>query len=1220
MNTRAERLSAARRICLVFSGLTLSVATITSAAHSLHDPVPFHLSPGDHFRIEVTGGTFASVGVIQIQYTPVGGGPPTTGSAEDIVPNVSVGARVPDTLAVGQYTLKLLVSGTPNDPADPKIWVRQRPFRFIAKPPSYAPFPATGDYKDTDFGDVDNDGFLDIFQANSQGSAAIDRLLINQLGSTPSPSNDFSDQTATKYENSISELINPNDRTYDADLVDLDLDGDLDLVRVDRSAVAPIRIFLNAGNGTFTDRSVNRAGIGPSLLPPLVDITTTLETGPSPSQNAAEISTGDVDGDSRPDLLLSNWAGSQNALLLNRLSTLGRFVIANTAGDAFSDPSLVGLRNRGGGFGNFNHDTRLDIIFPTIDTTASDIVLINNGNNAAGVPQFTVRTDWVKGPAPGFGAPQNAGGGDLKVADLDGDGDDDVVVGSPYETKGRILWNDNGTRLVELDATRYPVPARAYDVEFGDLDRDGDIDIIFAHFGGGGEEKVLINRGGSDRNMKFEPVPRADLWFRETAMGVSPTTPSFQLSASFGDYDLDGDLDLVTGGFSEVRVWKSDLFDQLGEDRDWVFVLDRTRSMISGGKDFFAPSKNAIVTFLGQRRPGDDAGLVTYDYTGATPLNSSAPDNNNKAQVESQVGVKTISTLQTDVSNLMIGSCSGYCTSIGWAIKTGKEVAEMSPDPDREKVVVLLTDGRQNQSPHPDTIIPTIPSNIRLYTIALGAQTDDRMLSALATNGGKFYFAGRSSDYASVQSALRDVDNDIEAHATGKQSLSSIHALAWSPTFRELLDTSPFLKDFTINLVRENQDDRLSLARPVEYFFVDPEDRQVRFTLNWRHPNDFNRMELVDPKGRSVLVEVKDLVRERRGSTFHVVEVADPLSGVWRVRPRLDAVNRAFSKLTAMASSDLRVAVEPQFPLFYVGERLSVDVELNGSIVGVRGEARILSPRKVQSIVTAQVSENQGLVFRTDEIREPGSHQVEVVVLGPPERPFVRTWRSVIHVAKQRPDEPDLRTAKLGLDRTKLIADGRSRANVTLQLLKIDGTPLTDANVTFVSSGAKLQGRVKNHGNGTYSQALTSGTRSGDGWVQARVGLVRLPQQVGFTVLPGSVDPQRSSFEVLVGPLSLCSNQKGKSAIRVVPVDGKDNPMEDAEVEIEKTFGSGFEWAGPVERVGASYLREFHNPGVPGSFEFVAVVNGTRLEKTAVLQVFDPGSPEGIALGCSNSQ
>lgn len=1208
------------RLAAVLAGLFGLLPQVASA-HTLGEPAPFHLSPGDHFRIPVTGGTFSDPATVQVRFTPVAGGADTDQTPEDVVANTSVGVRVPTALAVGQYDVSVLLSGTPSD-APVRIWVRQRPFSLVRRSSIHLPDTPGGgsvDFKDTDFADVDNDGFLDIFQANSQPGADVDRLQINQRGREAGARDcpglsDFCDKTSDLFENTIPGVAS-GDRTYDADLVDLDLDDDLDLVRIDQGA-APIRIFLrNNGTGRLEDRTITRAGIGPALLPPLSTISGIVST-------TARVDFGDADGDGRPDLLTCSWFGDgQNLLILNRLHTGGGFVIANDTPCDPASPIAHGLCrmraeiNRGCAFGDFSNDGKADIIAPTMDADRPDFVLVNTGNNASGIPQFEVHDDWVRAAAGGPQEPRN--GGNVMVADIDGDGDDDAVVASPRdEQKRRILWNDNGTRLVELADDRYPFAGNSYDAQLADLDRDGDLDILTSPEGGTGNV-ILINRGGRNANMKFVEMPGDEIWFAEGPAGDITATPEFNISLSPGDYDLDGDLDLLTGGYSDVKLWRSSLFSPTGEERDWVFVLDRTRSMIAG-RDFFEPSKNVLKTFLSQRRSGDLAGLVTFDYAGTDSGNPNAPDDDAKAQVEALVGEHTIPDLQAEVEALSIGTCSGFCTAIGWAIKTGKEVAQGAPDATREKVVVLLTDGEQNQGPHPDTVIPTIPSNIRLYTIALGSGTDDRMLSALATNGGKFYFAGRSEDYASVQSALREIDEDLEGHSTGKQPLIPSSRWTFFPLLLEVLPKSPLLRGLGDEFhLFGPPGTTVTLGSWVDAFLVDPDDRQVRFTVSWRQPSRINRMVLTDPKGRVYPLAGDDRVREQRTDKSHVIEVSDPLSGVWLVRPQVSS-DSGPGKVTAIASSDLRLVAEPAFPLLYLGEALVVRATLAGAPAGTQAQAVVTTPSKRIIQAAGQPSRKGGLEFRFENLGEPGTHKVELVAVGPPQRPFIRTWQSAVHVAEPRPEEPDLRNAQLTLDRSQLAAgSGTAIANLTLR--RRDGGPLIGAVVSFVPMLGKMTGPVQDLGDGRYTQTLAAGEVAGTGLLRARVGLTRLPDETRFEVAPGTVEPKRSTFSVIVGPLKLCTGENASFALRVVPVDVFGNPLQNAKVEIRQTSGPRLAWVGPTKPVGVGdvYERIFAAPRRPGSYAFAASVNGIPLAEQVNLPVFGPRSREGRAMGCA---
>ncbi|MEM7203957.1 MAG: VCBS repeat-containing protein [Planctomycetota bacterium] len=118
----------------------------------------------------------------------------------------------------------------------------------------------------------------------------------------------------------------------------------------------------------------------------------------------------------------------------------------------------------------------------------------------------------------------------VAVADLDGDGDADVVFGGSGD-RDRLYLNRG--RGVFDDATASRMPARVSStrtVEVGDVDGDGDHDLLLVG-GAGATDRLYLNDGAGF----FQDVSAARL----PAM-VLPTT-----DAAFGDVDGDGDPDLA---------------------------------------------------------------------------------------------------------------------------------------------------------------------------------------------------------------------------------------------------------------------------------------------------------------------------------------------------------------------------------------------------------------------------------------------------------------------------------------------------------------------------------------------------------------------------------------------------------------------------------------------------------------------------------------------------
>ena len=144
----------------------------------------------------------------------------------------------------------------------------------------------------------------------------------------------------------------------------------------------------------------------------------------------------------------------------------------------------------------------------------------------------------------------------VALADLDGDGDLDAVVGNEIDPllaprATLALYRNEGTpdapslRLADADWLGLDYDFGGYGPTFGDLDGDGDLDLLVGGFNG---RFAYLENTGSAASATFEL--RDDRWQGVDAGQIA--------RASLGDLDGDGDLDLATGATNgRLRVYRN---------------------------------------------------------------------------------------------------------------------------------------------------------------------------------------------------------------------------------------------------------------------------------------------------------------------------------------------------------------------------------------------------------------------------------------------------------------------------------------------------------------------------------------------------------------------------------------------------------------------------------------------------------------------------------------
>ncbi len=304
----------------------------------------------------------------------------------------------------------------------------------------------------------------------------------------------FNDGDATPFSTAGIAVGSETDSSFGIAVGDVDADGDLDVVSANSNAAN--KLYLNAGAPGFL-QSVSAT-----------DITTDAD-------DSRSVKLADLNNDGRLDVLVGN-SGAANKLYLNAGATLFAGVSAQAVGGSDDTRKIFAT--------DVNQDGYLDVI------------AINNGNNRLYLNNASISPfNAVSGLQIGSDASLNH---DAVVHDLDGDGDLDLVATRPlastlqYFNTGTPNPFNTGASTTVSNAAVTAANDLGRGIAVGDMDGDGDLDIVVATLGGSQSNLLFLNDG--------DTTP-----FSSAGLSIGSET-DFSMDIAVGDVDLDGDLDVVT--------------------------------------------------------------------------------------------------------------------------------------------------------------------------------------------------------------------------------------------------------------------------------------------------------------------------------------------------------------------------------------------------------------------------------------------------------------------------------------------------------------------------------------------------------------------------------------------------------------------------------------------------------------------------------------------------
>ena len=301
---------------------------------------------------------------------------------------------------------------------------------------------------------------------------------------------------------------------------DYDNDGDLDILLTGNSVSighpAPIsKIYRNNGNNSFTGQSIPLTGIDNS-----------------------SVAWGDYDNDGFLDILMNGYIydSQWHSIPISK-------IYHNNGDNTFTEQTAINLPGVSHGsvaWGDYDDDGYLDILFGG----SISKIYRNNGNNT-----FSEQTS-ISLP--------NLSDGSGAWGDYDNDGYPDIILTGFPITGGDVpvskIYHNNGNNTFTEQTSISLAGVWQSSAAWGDYDNDGYLDIILT---------------GSSSNLGGEPITkiyhnnRNNSFIEQTSITLTGVRMGF---VAWGDYDNDGLLDILLTGFDESLLSVSRTYHNNGDN------------------------------------------------------------------------------------------------------------------------------------------------------------------------------------------------------------------------------------------------------------------------------------------------------------------------------------------------------------------------------------------------------------------------------------------------------------------------------------------------------------------------------------------------------------------------------------------------------------------------------------------------------------------------------
>ena len=482
-------------------------------------------------------------------------------------------------------------------------------------------------------------------------------LALLAIGLTPPPA-----AAQSQFSNVVGDKLIGGQESASA-IADLDGDGDMDIVvaGIDTNNAGDEKVYTTIYENT-NDNSDPTDELKHSDFQ---EVTGTNLTG----VRNGDVALGDLDGDGDPDLVITGnatapYGDDPKTKIYENTDDNGTLEGADFDGNAIG-ASLPGLQGQAtANLADFDSDGDLDLLLTGQQGFSGGRTALyenTDDNNSLGSGDFQ--------EVPNVSNLTDVEEGDTDVGDVDGDGDPDIVLtGSTAGGAVSVIYDNTDDGDETLDGSDFSAVSNAISTPFnnssvslGDLDGDGDLDIFVTGnepTGGNTSNWVAEIYANADDNGTIEA---ADF----STIGAPLTVTNFGTSR-FGDLDGDGDPDLLVVGqtktspFLDATVYRNDYSGGSLSGSD-LTALSNTglRAMEKGS--------SAIHDFDGD---GDNDLLLTgNDDEGSTELNPVVAVYDNPGDDALPVELTSFAVQQSGKKALLTWHTASETNNAGFAVQ-----------------------------------------------------------------------------------------------------------------------------------------------------------------------------------------------------------------------------------------------------------------------------------------------------------------------------------------------------------------------------------------------------------------------------------------------------------------------------------------------------------------------------------------------------------------------